>query len=45
MIDADPPINKAAPSFNEVKEGVARMNSGKAAGICNTSAELLKAGG
>ena len=45
MVDADLPINKAAPSIDEVKEVVAKLRDGKAAGICNNSAELLKAGG
>ena len=37
MVDADPPINKAVP--------VAKLRGGKAADICNISAEMLKAGG
>ena len=45
MVDADPTINKAAPSLDEVKEAVARLRGGKAAGICNISAKLLKGGG
>ena len=40
-MDADLPINEAALS----KEAVAKLTGGKAAGICNISAELLKAGG
>ena len=44
MVDVNPPINGAAPSLDEVKEAVTRLRSGKAAGICNISAELLKAG-
>ena len=44
MVDADPPINEAAPSIDEVKEAVGKLRGGKAAGICNISAELLKAG-
>ena len=45
MMDADPPINEAPPSIDEVKEAVAKLRGGKAAGICNISAELLKARG
>ena len=45
MIDADPSINKAAPSIDEVKEAVAKLRGGKTAGICNMNTELLKAGG
>ena len=45
VMDANPPIDEAAPSLEEVKEAVARLRGGKAAGICNISAELLKAGG
>ena len=44
MLDADPLIDKTAPSIH-VKEAVAKLRGGKAAGICNISAELLKAGG
>ena len=45
MLEADPPINETAPSIDDVKEPVAKLRGGKAAGICNISAELLKAGG
>ena len=45
VVDADLPINEAAPSIDEVKEAVSKLRGGKAAGICNISAELLKAGG
>ena len=45
VMDADPPINEALSSFDEVKEAVAKLRGGKAAGICNINAELLKAGG
>ena len=45
MMDADLPINQAAPSIDEVKEAVEKLTDGKATGICNLSAELLKAGG
>ena len=44
-LDDDAWINKAATSIDEVKEAVAKLSSRKAAGICNISAELLKAGG
>ncbi|KAG0711895.1 LINE-1 retrotransposable element ORF2 protein [Chionoecetes opilio] len=44
-VDADPPIDKTAPSLDEVREAVAKLRGGKAAGVCNISAELLKAGG
>ena len=40
MLDADPSIDKTAP-----KEAVAKFGCGKAAGMCNISAVLLKAGG
>ena len=43
-LDAEPPINETAPSIDDGKEAVAMLRSGKAAGICNISAELLKAG-
>ena len=44
VMDADAPINEAPPSI-EVKETVAKLRGGKAAGICNISVELHKAGG
>ena len=44
-MDVDPPIEETAPSFDDVKEAVAKLMSGKVAGVCNISAELLKAGG
>ena len=44
VMDADQSINEAAFSIDEVKEAVAKLRDGKAAGICNMSAELLKAG-
>ena len=37
-LDADPPIDETAPSI----EAVAKLRGGKAAGICNISAELLR---
>ena len=45
MLDDDPTINKTAPSTDDVKEAVAKLRDGKAAGICNISTELLKTGG
>ena len=45
VMNADLIINKAASSFDEVKEAVAKLRGGKAAGIFNISADLLKAGG
>ncbi|KAG0723224.1 putative protein in type-1 retrotransposable element R1DM [Chionoecetes opilio] len=44
-VDADPPIDETAPSLDKVREAVAKLKGGKAAGVCNISAELLKAGG
>ena len=44
-LNADPPIDVTAPSIDDVKEAVAKLRGGKAAGICNISEELLKAGG
>ena len=45
MLDDDPAIDETAPSIDDVKEAAAKLRGGKAAGICNISAELLKAGG
>ena len=45
MLDNDLPIDKTAPSIGDVKEAVAKLRGGKAAGVCNLSEELLKAGG
>ncbi|KAG0718622.1 Importin subunit alpha-1 [Chionoecetes opilio] len=44
-VDADPPIDETTPSLDEVREAVAKLKGGKAAGVCNISAELLKAWG
>ena len=44
-LEADPPIDETPPSLDEVREAVARLRGGKAPGVCNISAELLKAGG
>ncbi|KAG0713587.1 hypothetical protein GWK47_015881 [Chionoecetes opilio] len=43
-MDGDPPIDETAPSLDDVREAVAKLKGGKAAGVCNISAELLKAG-
>ena len=40
-MDGDSSIYKAPP----FREAVAKLRSGNAAGICNISAELVKAGG
>ena len=45
VLDADISINEVAPFINEVKEAVEKLRDGKAAGICNINAELLKAKG
>merc|ERR1712035_27581 len=42
---ADPPVDEAPPSLAEVREAVNKLKGRKAAGICNISAEMLKAGG
>ena len=44
-LETDPPIDETPPSLDEVREAVARLRGGKAPGVCNISAELLKAGG
>ena len=44
-LDADPPIDEAASSNDDVEEAVGELRGGKAAGIWNINAELLKAGG
>ena len=43
-LDADPPNDETALSIGDVKEAVAKLRGGKAAGICNINVELLKAG-
>ncbi len=45
MAEANPPIDEVPPSLAEVRGAVARLRGGKAAGVCNISAEMLKAGG
>ena len=42
---ADPPINCDPPLFVEAQAAVNRFKLGKAPGICDVHAELLKAGG
>ena len=42
-MDADFSINETAHAIDEIKEAVAKLRVKKAAGICNFSAELLKA--
>ncbi|KAG0716086.1 hypothetical protein GWK47_010475 [Chionoecetes opilio] len=44
-VDANPPIDETAASFDEVREAVAKLSGSKAAGVCKISAELLKAWG
>ena len=44
-MDAGLSIDEAAPFIDRVKEAVAKLRDGKAAGICNISAEMLKVGG
>lgn len=44
ITDADPAINQTASSLDEVSEPVAKLKDGKAPGVCNISAVLLKAG-
>ena len=43
-LDADPPIDKNAPTIADVEKAVVKLRGGKAAGICNISAALFKAG-
>ena len=45
MAAADPPVVETPPSLTEVREAVSKLKCGKAAGVCNISAEMLKAGG
>lgn len=45
MAAADPPVDETPPSLTEVREAVSKLKCGKAAGVCNISGELLKAGG
>ncbi len=42
---ADPPVDEIPPSLAEMREAVNKLKGGKAAGVCNISAEMLKAGG
>ena len=45
MAAADPPVDETPPSLAEVRKAVGKLKCGKAAGICNISVEMLKAGG
>ena len=45
MLDVDLPIDEIALFIDDVKDAVTKLRSGNEAGIYNTSAELLKAGG
>lgn len=40
-LDGDPPIDETAHSFDDVKEAVAILRGGKAAGTCNISTDLV----
>ncbi len=42
-LDADPPIDEATPSLDEVRKAVADLRGEKAPGGCNISVELLRA--
>ena len=42
---ADPPVDETPPSLAEVREAVNKLNCGKAAGVCNVRAEMLKGRG
>lgn len=44
-VDADPPIDERPPTLVAIREAMAKLRSGKSPGICNISAELLRAGG
>lgn len=44
MAPADPPTDETEPSLAKVREAVKKLESEKAARICNISAEMLKAG-
>ncbi len=41
---ADPPVDETPPSLAEVREAVNKLEGGKAVGVCNINAEMLKAG-
>ena len=43
-LNADPSIDETAASIDDVNQAVAKMRCGKASGVCNIGAELLKAG-
>lgn len=42
-VDDVPPIGETPPSLASVRKAVASLESGKAAGVCNNSAKVLKA--
>ncbi len=41
---ANPPVDETPSSRPEVREAVNKLKGGKAAGVCNISPEMLKAG-
>ena len=41
---ADPPLDETPLFLAEVREAVRKLKGGKAAGVCNISAEMLKPG-
>lgn len=43
MLYAEPPFNESVPFIDDVKEVVVMFRGVKVAGICDISAELLKA--
>lgn len=45
MAAPDRPTGETPLSLVEIREAVRKLKGGKAAGICNISAEMLKAGG
>ena len=44
MLNPDQHIEKTVFSIDDVKEVEAKLSGGKAAGICNITAELVRAG-
>ncbi len=45
VLAADPPVDKTLPPLAKIREAVNKLKCGKAAGICNVSAKMLKAWG
>ena len=45
MLDADPSIYETAPFIDDVKDARIKLRGGRVDGLCNISAELLKARG